>query len=111
MAGRPPSEARAAEMRRVLADLDRSDLSTKAFCERRGLGQSLVSYWRKRLAESDRAKPVASTSCATFVPVQVVERSAARALIVELPEGTRLHVPPGFDAEELRRLLRAVASC
>jgi transposase-like protein len=107
MAGRPPSEARAAEMRRVLAELDRSDLSTKAFCERRGIGQSLVSYWRKRLAESDRLKP----SSAAFVPVHVVERSPARALIVELPEGARIHVPPGFDAEELRRLLRAVASC
>lgn len=54
MAARPPSEARAAEMRRVLADLDRTDLSTKAFCERRDLSRSLLSYWRKRLTAVPR---------------------------------------------------------
>jgi hypothetical protein len=111
MAGRPPSEARAAEMRRVLADLDRSDLSTKVFCERRGISRSLLSYWRKRLSATDGAKPIAVEGPGAFIPVRIMTPRTSASWIVELSDGTRIHVQPGFDAEELRRLVREVLAC
>lgn len=111
MAGRPPSEARAAEMRRVLADLDRTDLSTKAFCERRGLSRSLLSYWRKRLTATDGAMPLSANRSPAFVPVRIVSPRQSGSWIIELSDGTRIHVPPGFDPEELRRLMREVRAC
>jgi hypothetical protein len=111
MAGRPPSEARAAEMRRVLADLDRTDLSTKAFCERRGISRSLLSYWRKRLTATEGAMSLAADRSGAFVPVRIVGPRQRESWIVELSDGTRIHVPPGFDPEELRRLMREVRAC
>lgn len=99
-------------MRRVLADLDRTDLSTKAFCERRGLSRSLLSYWCKRSATSGgTGKAPFVGSSRAFVPVHVVDGGTGKGLIIELADGTRIHVPPGFDAPELQRLLRAVSSC
>ena len=111
MVGRPPSAARAAEMRRVLSDLDRSDLSLKAFCERRGISRSLLIYWRKRLAATDQTKPIAADRAAAFLPVHVLTPREHSNWIVEFPSGARIHVPIGFDVEELGRLLREVRTC
>ncbi|MBK8233064.1 MAG: hypothetical protein IPK72_21400 [Candidatus Eisenbacteria bacterium] len=80
MAGRPPSEARAAEMRRVLADLDRTDLSTKAFCERRGISRSLLSYWRKRLTATDEAMRLSHGSLSSLRPGAHRESAPEREL-------------------------------
>jgi hypothetical protein len=36
---------------------------------------------------------------------------AVPSLSVELASGVRVHVPAGFDASELQRLIGALASC
>lgn len=45
----------------------------------------------------------------TFAQVELADPPSSPTLIVELAHtGHRIHVPPGFDAAELRRLMEAL---
>ena len=103
-----PARRRSDERRRqILAEQRASGLSVAAFARERGLSAWTLYDWRRRLGEQavPQEKP-------EFVQVMVApSASRASTIAVELEAGMRVHVPAGFDAAELRRLLEVLASC
>jgi len=94
-------------IRRLLDEQKASGLSVAAFARERGLSKWRLYEGRQRLRKrKSRAKK------ADFVEVHVRPVQPARSPIeVELEAGMRVHVPPGFDEDELRRLLGVLSSC
>lgn len=108
--------------RRLLAEHERSGLSVRQFAEERGVSAWSLYGWRHRLGLS-RHREVRrgrrrgkKDGAAELVPVQVVGAAAdpgaeARGgFDVELREGARIHVPAGFQSEDLVRLLAVLRS-
>jgi transposase-like protein len=97
------------EAQTVLEAYEASGLSVAEFARRHGLTPQRLRWWKKRRAE--QKGPVLS-----FVPVHVtpppspeVQRAAGGASMeVVLARGRRIRVEPGFDADELARLVRAL---
>jgi transposase-like protein len=94
------------DARVVLAALDRSGQSVRAFAEEHGLDPQRLYAWRRRVAGGDRI---------TFHEVTVrPERLAAAhdaplgAFEIVLASGAVIRVPPAFDAAALARLLEVV---
>ncbi len=98
-----------AEAQAVLEACEASGLSVAEFARRHGLGAQRLRWWKKRRAEE--AGPALK-----FVPVQVAtgsspeaQRAAGTACMeVVLTRGRRVRVEPGFDAQALARLVRAL---
>lgn len=108
----PRLTPRARQMRGLLAEQEASGLSVRAFAAARGLKESQLWNWRRRLRESGLA-PVAP-SPDPFLPVAVIPDPAppsASSFELALPGGLRIQVAHGFDAVELRRLIRTIGSC
>lgn len=92
-----------AEARAVIQDLARSGQSVRQFAERHGLDPQRVYLWRRRVAGGDRTtfrevvvRPAASTE------------AQGSAFELVLASGTRICVPPSFNAEALARLLEVL---
>lgn len=90
-----------------------SQLSVRAFCQRRCLSEASFYGWRRLLHERGlidergRSQAVTAAGTPTFVQVAVpAAAGAVPAIDVVLPAGRVLRVRPGFDAELLRQLLR-----
>jgi len=93
----------------LLAELERSNLSTAAFARERGLPPwKLYNALAARV--SKRKKPAKQSD---LVPVTVKpERGAQVApLELKLTSGHRLLVPADFDEQALRRLMGVLAGC
>jgi hypothetical protein len=107
-----PRQERALELERrwrgLLADHARSDLSIRAFCDRRRLNEANFYAWRRELAKRDAAR--AKGAAPTFVPVQV---TPSAAIEVVLSAGLVVRVPAGADGDLAVRLVAALraASC
>jgi len=90
--------------RGLVAEQSQSGQTVKAFCDDRGLRDSLFYDWKKRLRDGEAAK---------FVEVKLVgSRERARAasgpsaaIEIRLNKGRSVLVEPGFDASHLRALL------
>ena len=101
-----------AKWRVLVAEQEQSGQSVAAFCQNRELAQSQLTYWKRRLRE---------TQGAPFVEVQLAQPGAeprvkARALgsttiEVRLKNGRSLMVAASFDARHLRALLAVADSC
>lgn len=82
-----------------------SGLSAKAFAQQEGVSIGTLRNWRKRARSEDQP--------ATFIPVTVVPEADAPSPIRPLARidigGLTLEVMPGADAEEVSRLVRALA--
>ena len=97
------SELRA-KWRKLVSEQSQSGQTVKAFCQDRGLRNSLFYDWKRRLRESEVEK---------FVEVKVMrseERALpapghSRAIEIRLSKGRSLLVEPGFEAGHLRALL------
>jgi hypothetical protein len=93
-----------AKWRELVSEQSQSGQTVKAFCQVRGLRDSLFYDWKKRLRESEVEK---------FVEVKVIraeERSLpapghSRAIEIRLSKGRSLLVEPGFEADHLRAVL------
>jgi hypothetical protein len=95
----------------LLNDFRKSGLTHAAFCQLRAIP---LHTFRKRLYQS---RPVVVTSLPgeatpptepVFLPVTILADAldpAPQRLELILPHGRRVAVPPGFDADTLRRLL------
>lgn len=98
-----------AEAQAVLEAYEVSGLSVAEFARRHGLGPQRLRWWKKRRAEE-------TNSALSFVPVHVVgppspevqRASGAASMEVLLARGRRIRVEPGFDADALARLVRAL---
>ena len=109
--------------RRLLRQWQRSGLTGRDFCVERGLNEPSFYAWRREIARRDQeqenpsrraTRPQATTTgtespLPTFVKVAVAAAaSSPGALEVVVAHGRRVRVPPGFDAQLLRQLLRVL---
>lgn len=87
---------------------ERSALTIRDFCARRGLEEHNFHAWRRTLAAraQERAAP-------TFLPVEVVGETAvaemAAAIEIVMPGGAVVRVRVGVDGTTLRQVLAALA--
>lgn len=101
--------SRRREMEALLAEQEKSGLSVARFARERGISAWSLYEWRRRLRKEGGRGARRSQR---FVQVRVVGEPAGPSTIaVELPAGARVHVPRGFDEDELRRLLGVLESC
>lgn len=98
---------REAEARIVIEAWKRSGAPLSEFAERHGIKRGRVVRWSSRLKKKSIPPPV------RFFPVRLSERGAANSsrpqIEIELGGGRRVHVAPGFAAEDLRRVLAVLA--
>jgi len=109
--------------RRMLRWWQHSGQTGRDFCAAQGLSEPSFYAWRREIARRDAAKrgptrsatrPVTPSLSAraplpTFVKVTVDAGATASApLEVVVAQGRRVRVPPGFDAELLRQVLRVL---
>ncbi|HMB72909.1 MAG TPA: hypothetical protein VKQ06_05010 [Gammaproteobacteria bacterium] len=98
-----------AEWTKLVEESQASDLTQKAFAQRRGLSPTTLSWWASRLRREAQEQ-------ASLVAVDIVEGSgedtATRTVDfrVELASGRTVLVPAAFDAAALRRLVTALES-
>lgn len=95
---------RAEDARVLLAAWRGSGLTLAAFARRHGFSRSRLAQWQTR--EPEDAVP-------RFHPVRLVEHgerasTAASPALEVIPGSRRVVVPPGFDAAQLRAVLRAL---
>ena len=96
------------EARVIVAAWHASGETLSAFARRYRVDPRRVARWAGRLEASTPVR---------FHPVRVTSETApggsARVIEIELPSGVRIRVPPGCEAEDLRRLwaVCAGASC
>lgn len=87
-------------------------MSVTEFAEQAGVSAWTLYDWRRRLSCSVAAE-------AAPAKVDLIEVSIARSgsapgggMVVRLGDGHRsIAVPPGFDGDELRRLVSVLESC
>jgi transposase len=100
--GKPRDPRKEQHWRQHIRDWQRSGLSIRDFCARRGLSQPSFYAWRSELQRRDSEQPL-------FVPIRPLADdlcpSSIPALEVFLAGGRRIRVAPGFDAATLRQLL------
>ena len=102
------------ELPALLLDLDRSGLSIAAFARSRGVRPSPLYRARQQLTQDAIPSPTTSPSkAADLIPIRVIDRGRASAasFTVEFASGTKLIVPPDFDAASLRSLLEVLGAC
>ena len=104
---KPLLTPRAREMQRVLQELEESCESVRSFADRRGITESTIWYWRRRLRERD----VERDGNVTFAPVRISPSERSSDFEVTLAGGHRVSVPAGFDEAELSRLIEVLESC
>ena len=95
----------------LIADLEESGLSLRAFAEEEDVPPSTLARWRRRL--SKKAEEEAAEPATRFLPVKVTAPllSGTRPLEgcqVWLRSGHQLHVPSGFDTNTLSALLSSL---
>jgi len=86
---------RANVWREVIRRQQSSGLSIAKFCRQEGLAQASFYNWRKKLAADNDS---------LFLELQLPKLDNAAPCEIVLPD-CRVVVPPGFDADSLRRLL------
>jgi hypothetical protein len=97
------------EARGFLEALRKSQQGIYEFCQERGIVPQRLYYWRRRLGELRDAAPIETDDgYPGLVPVQVVDRSAAKRgepVTVLLRGGQMLKVGRGFDEAAFARVV------
>ena len=100
------------EKARILREHGRSGLSLLAFAREHGLCYASLLRWRSRPPTRPTPAGVVVRRDAQggprFVPVTIEGEVLAGDYIVSWPGGRCLKVPPHFETESLRRLLRVL---
>lgn len=107
-----------ADARRILDALAASGLSIAEFARQHEVTPQRLTWWRWRLRHGGRPGRGLDGGRVSFVRVHVrpgsarngdsVERSPAAAMEVVVEGGRVVRVPPGFDASDLVRVVRAL---
>ena len=96
----------------LVQDFEASGQSQRAFCAERGIGQSTLRYWRRRLEERSGEAPLTVSQGARLVPVNLIEEAAPLAagssVSILTGGGVRIEVKRHFDADVLRRVVAAL---
>lgn len=114
-------------MSRLLEQQESSGLSVAEYARQQGLDPGRLYEWRRRLGWSGgrRRKGAARIrrrepeSAVTLIPVEVEPvvaspfrpEAVAASVILELPTGERIHVPPGIGEDALVATVRALRRC
>jgi hypothetical protein len=98
------------EAERLVLEFERSGLSRRAFCEQHGLSLPSLDQYRKRCRDVLSSSAMTKAAANRILPVEIVDAEASagersRPLRVELANGRRIEVAPGFDASTLERLV------
>jgi hypothetical protein len=87
----------------LVAEWRASGKARTTFAAERRVNASTLAWWTTELARRERERAT------RFVEVVVAEERVAPDLVVEVVgRGVNVHVPAGFDANELRRLVGAL---
>ncbi len=90
----------------LVKEYEASGQSQRGFCAERGIGQSSLRYWRRRLQGK---LPGSGATCgARLVPVGLYEDRPSHAgsgLTLVAGNGLRIELASGFDATTLQRVL------
>ena len=96
----------------LVKEYEASDQSQRGFCAERGIGQSSLRYWRRRLQEDTPRG--ARVPGARLLPVSVYEDGPLHAgsggLTLVASNGVRIEVAPGFDVTTLERVLATLGA-
>lgn len=95
---------REAHARAVLKRFSRSGLSRAAFGRREGISPVTLARWRREFP-GEGGLPAGRDR---FLEVRLPGPVARGSFELALGEGRSLRVPPGFDADDLRRLLEVL---
>src|SRR5262250_383218 len=97
------TSVRAREMRRVLADWQRSGLTLREFGEKRGIPPSTLSWWRRVFrdasAEQMNGAPAENPVVFSEVPKPPKVRRTPAVLEIVVPSGHLVRVPAGADTD------------
>lgn len=89
-----------------------SGLSVAEYADELGVTPTTLYSWRRRL---DSSAPGSRREASGLVRVQVcgnVERAVTHAaLVVRVGADRAIEIPPGFDAEELARVIGVLEAC
>lgn len=89
-----------------------SGQSQRRFCRERGIGQSTLRYWRRRLELEIGAQGQRRAAGPGLIPVKVLADGPATGggaeVVVIACSGVRIAVGRDFDAGTLRRVLAVV---
>ncbi len=111
-AGRP--ERRTPEQwTELVRNYEASGQSQRAFCAERGIGQSSLRYWKRRLEQGLGIQNTRTSRSTRLVPVKLVEEAAGLAdsgLVVVSQRGIRVEIAREFDAPTLARVLATLAA-
>ena len=118
-------ESRIEWWRQVVFRQQSTPVSLTQFCRQMGITTRKFSYWRQRLRETDAAssgphvtqsgslKPASAVgrdTAAAFVPVSIIDRSAAIALEIELASRCSVRLTGSIDPALLRAAIMAGGS-
>jgi transposase-like protein len=93
----------------LVKEHEASGQSQRAFCAERGIGQSTLRYWRRRLEEDARSGERGAG--ARLVAVRVREQAPVEGVSgvsLVAGNGVRIELAPGFDTRTLERVLAAL---
>src|SRR4051812_22067148 len=97
--GMGKSTQRAAEMKRVVKEYEKSGVTRREFCQRRGIAVTTFDYWRRELGTKPK-----------LVKVEVAAPEPAAHFTLSLANGRRIESAWQFAEAELARLIRIVES-
>jgi hypothetical protein len=95
----------------LVRDYESGSQSQRAFCAERGVGQSSLRYWKRRLEQAGAGEALPPAMGLRLVPVKLLEEAPASAdsgLVVVTSRGVRVEIAREFDTATLRRVLAAV---
>lgn len=85
----------------LVAGWSQSGQSQQAYCAAQGLSMAVFQYWLRHWRESQDKGDVGEF-------VEVRPQTSVPGLIVEYPNGIKVHLPVGYSEHQLRGLLKLV---
>ena len=89
----------AGEMYGVVAGWQQSGQNQQAYCAAQGLSMAVFQYWLRHWRESQVERVEGEF-------VEVRPQTSVQGLIVEYPNGIKIHLPLGYSEHQLRVLLK-----
>ena len=104
-----PSE-RESFWRALISRREMHGLTVAELCEQAGVASASFFHWQRKLRKAG-LRPGHGSKPATppLVPVRIVDDRVAE-IILEIPNGVRLRIPPGCEEATLQQVLRVALS-